>query len=220
MKPLRVVIDTNVLVAGLRSRRGASFALLQKLGGRDFIPVSPPLCLEYEDVLARPGMIPGFSVVDAGDFVDYMVSVSEECRVYFLWRPWLPDPKDDLVLEVALAGGASHIVTHNIRDFAGADELSLAVVTPDQFLKLIPIPVSTLTVSLPESIHRRAETLAKSDGISFDQFVALALAEKVAVLDAGTYLAERAKHGDREKFERILARVPDIAPEKGDDLTP
>ena len=141
MKPLRVVIDTNVLVAGLRSRRGASFALLQKLGGRDFIPgLSPPLCLEYEDVLARPGMIPGFSVVDEGDFVDYMVSVSEECRVYFLWRPWLPDPKDDLVLEVALAGGASHRATHNIRDFAGADELSLAVVTPDQFLKLIPIP--------------------------------------------------------------------------------
>ena len=70
--------------------------------------------MEYEDVLSRPGMIPGFSTVDAGDFVDYMVSVSEECRVYFLWRPWLPDPQDDLVLEVALAGSASHIVTHNI----------------------------------------------------------------------------------------------------------
>lgn len=141
MRPLRVVIDTNVLVAGLKSSRGASFSLLRRLGGPHFIPLlSPPLCMEYEDVLARPGMIPGFTGVDAGDFVDYMVSVSEECRVYFLWRPWLPDPKDDLVLEVALAGGASHIVTHNTRDFTGADKLSIAVVTPDQFLKLLPMP--------------------------------------------------------------------------------
>jgi hypothetical protein len=71
-----------------------------------------------------------------------------------------------------------------------------------------------------DSIRRRAETLAQSDGISFDQFVALALAEKVAVLDAGTYLAERAKRGDRRKFDDILARVPDVPPQPGDELTP
>jgi predicted nucleic acid-binding protein len=117
MKPLRVVIDTNVLVAALKSKRGASFALLQRLGGPHFIPLlSPPLCVGYEDVLTRPGMIPGFTTVDAGE----------------------PDPKDDLVLEVALAGGASHIVTHNTRDFAGAERLSITVVTPDQFLKHLP----------------------------------------------------------------------------------
>jgi hypothetical protein len=80
--------------------------------------------------------------------------------------------------------------------------------------------MSTLTVSLPDSIRRRAETLARNDGISFDQFVALALAEKVAVLDAGTYLAERARRGDRQKFDSILARVPDVPPQAGDELTP
>ena len=135
MNTLRIVIDTNVLVAGLRSRHGASFELLNRLGGPDFLPVvSPPLCLEYEDVLSRPGLVPGFSPQDAADFVDYFMSVSEERRVYFLWRPWLRDPKDDLVLEVAVAAGARHIVTHNTRDFAGADRLGISNVTPNLFL--------------------------------------------------------------------------------------
>ena len=80
--------------------------------------------------------------------------------------------------------------------------------------------MSTLTVSLPDSVRRRAEALAETDGISFDQFVALALAEKVAVLDAGTYLAARAARGSRKKFDRILARVPEVPPQEGDAITP
>ena len=79
--------------------------------------------------------------------------------------------------------------------------------------------MSTLTISVPDSIRRRAETLAQNDGISMDQFVALAMAEKVAVLDAGTYLSERAARGSREKFDRILARVPDVPPQQGDERT-
>ena len=80
--------------------------------------------------------------------------------------------------------------------------------------------MSTLTVSLPDPIRRRAETLAHSDGISFDQCLALALAEKVAVLDAGTYLAERAKRGDRKKFDGILSFMPDVPPQEEDKLSP
>jgi hypothetical protein len=79
--------------------------------------------------------------------------------------------------------------------------------------------MSTLTISVPDSIRRRAETLAQHDGISMDQFVALALAEKLAALDAGTYLAERAARGSREKFDRILAKVPDVPPQPGDELS-
>lgn len=132
---MRVVIDTNVLVAALRSRRGASFRLVQRLGSPQFRPViSPPLCLEYEDVFRRSGLLPGQTAEDIGDFLDYFLSECVECRIHFLWRPHLPDPKDDLVLELALAGNAPFIITHNTRHFPGLDALGIQAVTPDDFL--------------------------------------------------------------------------------------
>jgi putative PIN family toxin of toxin-antitoxin system len=132
------VLDTNVLVSALRSRRGASFRLLQFLGAGRFIPVvSPPLCFEYEDVLSRPGLLPNYTSQEISDFLDYFLSESIECRVYFLWRPHLADSKDDLVLEVALAGNANIIVTHNVRHFAGTDSLGIRAVTPDDFLSML-----------------------------------------------------------------------------------
>ncbi len=138
---MRVVIDTNVLVSALRSQRGASFLLLQKLGTLLFQPIiSPPLCLEYEDVLRRPGLIAGVTEQDIGDFLDYILSECLECRIHFLWRPHLPDPKDDLILELALAGNAPFIITHNIRDFRGVESLGIRAVTPDQFLRILSAP--------------------------------------------------------------------------------
>ena len=135
---MRVVIDTNVLVAALRSRRGASFRLVQKLGSPLFQPVvSPPLCLEYEDVLSRPGLLPDYGQQDLDAFLDYFLSQCTECRIYFLWRPRLPDRKDDLLLELALAGGATYIITHNTRDFRGAESLGIRPVTPDEFLGIL-----------------------------------------------------------------------------------
>ena len=132
---MRVVIDTNVLVAALRSRRGASFRLVQRLGSPQFQPViSPPLCLEYEDVFRRSGLLPGQTAEDIGDFLDYFLSECVECRIHFLWRPHLPDPKDDLVLELALAGNAPFIITHNPRHFPGLDVFGIQAVTPDDFL--------------------------------------------------------------------------------------
>lgn len=138
---MRIVIDTNVLLSSLLSRRGASFRLVQKLGTTQFQPViSPPLCLEYEDVLCRPGLLPGYSPQDISDFLDYFLSQCIECRIHFLWRPHLPDPKDDSVLELALAGGAPFIITHNTRHFRGADALGIRAVTPDQFLRILSAP--------------------------------------------------------------------------------
>ena len=80
--------------------------------------------------------------------------------------------------------------------------------------------MSTLKVNIPESLHRRAQSLAQDDGIPLDQFIATALAEKVAVLDADSYIRERAARGSREKCEAVLSKVPDIEPEENDRLSP
>ncbi len=80
--------------------------------------------------------------------------------------------------------------------------------------------MSTLNVNIPESLRRRAQSLAQSDGVPLDQFIATALAEKVAVLDADSYIRERAARGSREKFDRVLAKVPDVEPEELDRLSP
>jgi hypothetical protein len=79
--------------------------------------------------------------------------------------------------------------------------------------------MSSLNVNLPESLRRRAAVLAAEDGVSLDQFVATALAEKVAVLDADTYIRQRAARGSREKFERVLAKVPDVEPPEEDRIS-
>lgn len=76
----------------------------------------------------------------------------------------------------------------------------------------------SVSVNIPESLRKRAESLAKNDGVSLDQFIATALAEKVAVLDADTYLRARAARGSREKFDRVLAKVPAAEPDESDRL--
>jgi len=79
--------------------------------------------------------------------------------------------------------------------------------------------MSTLNVNIPESLRRRAQSLAQDDGVPLDQFIATALAEKVAVLDADSYIRERAERGSREKFDRVLSKVPDVEPEEHDRLS-
>ena len=79
--------------------------------------------------------------------------------------------------------------------------------------------VPKLYLGTRESLHRRAQSLARDDGVPLDQFIATALAEKVAVLDADRYIRERAAHGTREKFDRVLSKVPDVEPEERDRLS-
>ncbi len=79
--------------------------------------------------------------------------------------------------------------------------------------------MSQLNVHLPESLYRRAQSLAQDDGVPLDQFIATALAEKVAGLEPDRYIRQRAPRGSREKFDHVLAKVPDVEPEEHDRLS-
>ncbi|MGC9986779.1 MAG: putative toxin-antitoxin system toxin component, PIN family [Polyangia bacterium] len=131
-----VVLDTNVLVSAIRSRRGASFAILDLVGTHRFdVAVSVPLVLEYEDALLRRRGL--FSAQAVRDIIDYLCSVARRQEIFFLWRPLLPDPKDDMVAEVAIAAGAEAIVTYNRRDFGGVEKFGVAILSPRDLLTKI-----------------------------------------------------------------------------------
>jgi putative PIN family toxin of toxin-antitoxin system len=130
-----VVLDANVLVAAIRSRRGASFRVLEQVGrGRFEIVVSVALVLEYEEVLERHWVAAGLEASDVQDLLDYLCAAGRHQAIFYLWRPYLRDPDDDHVLELAVAGGCDGIVTFNVRDFAGAERFGLWIETPRDFL--------------------------------------------------------------------------------------
>jgi putative PIN family toxin of toxin-antitoxin system len=134
----QIVIDTNVIVAGLRSRNGAAFQLLRLVGSKRFdIHLSVPLVLEYEEVLLRelPNLL--LTASDVQEFIDFHCSVATHHQIFFLWRPYLRDSKDDMVLELAVKAGCDSVVTYNTRDFVGIEKFGVKAVTPAQFLETI-----------------------------------------------------------------------------------
>lgn len=133
---MRVVLDTCILFSALRSSAGASFRIVNSLPSKKFrIAVSTPLFFEYEEVLHRPDQFPHLTKQDIDDFLDFIASVCEYRKIDFLWRPYLPDPDDDLVLEVAVAGQVDAIVTYNRRDFDGSDRFGIRILSPFEFIK-------------------------------------------------------------------------------------
>ena len=131
----RIVLDTNVLVAAARSRRGASYRLVRVIGpDAPFqLAVSVPLVLEYEMALKRRTDL---SAEDVEAIVDYVCAVADRQEIYFLWRPFLKDPADEMVLEVAVGAGVQCIVSHNVGDFAGVESrFGIRVITPGEFLR-------------------------------------------------------------------------------------
>lgn len=134
-----IVIDTNVFVSALRSQYGASYTLLSLLGSGKFdIDLSAPLVFEYEDAGKRlVGKKSGLKSSDIDDILDYICSVAHRRTVYYLWRPVLRDPKDDMVLELAVAAGCDVIVTYNKDDFDGVEQFGIRVRTAQEFLQEI-----------------------------------------------------------------------------------
>ena len=135
------MLDTSVLVAGFRSRKGASNALLRHVVSGTFRPlVTTALFLEYEEVLLRAEhrLVTGMTEGDVEQALAAFASAAEPVEVHFRWRPQLADPSDELVLEAAVNGCADALVTHNVRDFEPASgKFGLAVMTPQQYLKEI-----------------------------------------------------------------------------------
>ena len=147
----QVVIDTNVIVSGLRSRRSSAFQLLSLIDTGQFdIHLSVPLVLEYTEVLLR-----------------------ELPNLYLILRSFTPDRKTAM---------------------------------------------SIVQVQIPDSLHKSLADLAGRDGISIDQFVSTAIAEKLSALMTENYLKDRARRGNRAKYEAILLKVPDVEPEEYDRI--
>lgn len=136
---MKVVLDTNVLVAAARSQQGASFALVSAIPAAEFQPcLSVGLYAEWQEVLTRPeNLPPGRTAADTLRYLRYLAAQSHLSEIHFLWRPFLSDADDDMVLELAFAAGCRHIVTHNLKDFRGSEQLGVTAVSPSDFLNHI-----------------------------------------------------------------------------------
>lgn len=137
VKP-QVVLDTNVIVSALRSQRGASYKLVMLVGRANFeINLSVPVLLEYEDAAKRLlGQI-ALTENDINNILDYLCGMAHEREVFYLWRPFLKDPKDDMILELAVSAQCEAIITYNKKDFVGVEQFGLQVMTPKEFLEKI-----------------------------------------------------------------------------------
>jgi putative PIN family toxin of toxin-antitoxin system len=136
---VRLILDTSIMVAAIRSDAGASRRLLvDALERRLILLASVPLMIEYQAVMTRPEHLraSGLSVPDVDVLLDAVAAVAEPVRLAFLWRPVARDPDDDMVLEAAVNGRADAIVTFNIRDFTGvAEQFGVAVLSPGEAVK-------------------------------------------------------------------------------------
>lgn len=131
-------MDTNVLVSALRSARGASFKLLSMVDSGAFsINLSVALVLEYEDACTRLVGSTAVTQSTVQAILDYLCMIGTHRRIHYLWRPFLRDPKDDMVLELAVAAGCDAVVSYNVADFQGIETFGIRVVTPAAFLREI-----------------------------------------------------------------------------------
>lgn len=124
-----IILDTNVIVAGLRSALGTSHRLLTLIGSEQIqLHISTPLIAGYDEILQRELPHVAFQEV-----VNYICQVAIKHKIFYLWRPLLKDPDDDFLLELAVKSQAS-IVTWNVKDFKAANKFGIQVITPKALL--------------------------------------------------------------------------------------
>lgn len=141
--PPRIVVDTNVFMGAILSPAGENRELLRAcLRGRSRPLMGTALFHEYEDLLGRSALLAKspLSLIERDTLFSAFLSVAEWVKVYFLWRPNLPDEADNHLIELALAGSAASIITHNLRDLRHGELRlpALKIQTPRQFLTTLP----------------------------------------------------------------------------------
>ena len=112
--------------------------MLKSLANPKFeLCISVPLILEYQQTLSQKRSDLALAASDIENVLDYLCLIGHQQKVFYLWRPVLRDPKDDMVFELAVAAECEYIVTYNTRDFKGAERFGVSIVPPINFLKAI-----------------------------------------------------------------------------------
>ena len=137
-KPYQIVLDTNVLLAGLRSNRGASYKLLTVLNdSRWQLNISTALIFEYEEILKREKEELNLTLSDIDSVINAICANANRCNIFYLWRPVARDPDDDFLIDLAVECQADFIITYNRKDLQPAEKFGIKVVTPLEFLQQV-----------------------------------------------------------------------------------
>ena len=135
MKVYQIVLDTNVLLTGLRSQRGASYKLLTILNDKRWqLNLSNTLVFEYEEILKREQALLSLSLEDIDRLLNGLCAIARQHPIFYLWRPITQDPDDDFLIDLAIEAQADFIITYNQNDLKPAEKLGIMIVTPKEFL--------------------------------------------------------------------------------------
>jgi putative PIN family toxin of toxin-antitoxin system len=139
-KPYQIVIDTNVLLTGLKSKKGASYLLLTLLNSNFFeLNISTTLIFEYEYVLKRESQNLGLTSEDIDNIINGICHLANHQKVYYLWRPLSKDPNDDFIIDLAIKSQADFIISYNQKDLKTLIKFNISILNPKQFLQILGV---------------------------------------------------------------------------------
>ncbi len=134
----QIVIDTNVILAGLRSKNGASYKLLSILNDKRFqINISATLIFEYEEILKREKKQIGLTNEEIDEIINGICYIADHHDIFYIWRPLAKDKDDDFLIDLALKCQAQFIISYNDKDLRPIEKFGVSILTPKQFLQLL-----------------------------------------------------------------------------------